>query len=289
MDDATFLQCVQNNEYGHQPANSTYQPSALVAQMIILNSILIEINDYHTASVAQREPITVLKQTVGKLSQKLDDWHSSLPSYMHDTPDNLQRYRALGLGRIFVAVYLGYYHFGQLLFYQYLHEDCQPSSPGCQRDIDMIHSYAAKCKSYSSSLCTIVYASHCTPHCEVLYTMVGHNLVISSTIQIHTLLFSDSEAAIRQARTFLEQNFEILLRLRNFWPVLEVSFEAFRKFHEACRRSMDTAFRMDEWMLRFLYGFANKVQDKEMYEAATAGVWPVVNIGFSPRDWIDTS
>lgn len=289
IDEARFLQGLQNSDFEQQLANNATQPSALVAQMIILNSILIEINDYHTATVARREPVTIPNQTVLYLSQKLDDWYSSLPSYMHDTSDNLQRYGDLGLGRIFVAVYLGYYHFGQLLFYQYLHEDCQTSLAHNQADTESIHSYAERCKSYSSSLCAIVYASHRTPKCDVLYTMVGHNLVISSTIQIHTLMFSDSELSIRQARMYLEQNFEILVRLRNFWPVLEVSFEAFRKFREACRRSMVTAFRMDEWMLRFLYGFANKVQDKEMYEAATAAVWPVVNIGFSPRDWIGTS
>lgn len=50
---------------------------------------------------------------------------------------------------------------------------------------------------------------------------------------------------------------------------------------------MDTAFKMDAWMLRFLYGFANKVEDKEVYEMAAGGVWPVENIGFSPSEWID--
>lgn len=287
MDETTFLQLGKDDSVNSEIANHAEPPSSLLAQMIILNRILIDINDFHTTSVANPGATSDSDQTVRDLSQKLDAWHSSLPFYMHDTPENLRHYGELGLGRIFVAVYLGYYHFGQLLFYQYLHEDCQPSSSG--NSSDLIHSYAEKCKSYASSLCNIVYASHRTPGCGVLYTMVGHNLVISSTIQIHTLLFSASETSIRQARERLEKNFEILLKLRNFWPVLEVSFEAFRTFREACRRSMDTAFRMDEWMLRFLYGFANKVQDKELYEAAAGGVWPVVNIGFSPRDWIDRS
>ena len=52
---------------------------------------------------------------------------------------------------------------------------------------------------------------------------------------------------------------------------------------------METAFKMDDWMLRFLYGFANKVEDKEVYELAAKGVWPVENIGFSPSEWTASS
>jgi hypothetical protein len=94
--------------------------------------------------------------------------------------------------------------------------------------------------------------------------MVGHNLVIASIIQTYTLLFSTSESEIRSSRKRLERNFELLLQLRSFWPVLEISFEAFRTFREACRRDMEKAFRMDEWMLRVFYGFANNVEDKEV-------------------------
>lgn len=50
---------------------------------------------------------------------------------------------------------------------------------------------------------------------------------------------------------------------------------------------MDTAFKMDAWMLRFLYGFANKMEDKQVYEIAAGGAWPVEDIGFSPSEWTD--
>ena len=73
IDEARFLQGLQNSDFEQQLANNATQPSALVAQMIILNSILIEINDYHTATVARREPVTIPNQTVLYLSQKLDD------------------------------------------------------------------------------------------------------------------------------------------------------------------------------------------------------------------------
>lgn len=100
------------------------------------------------------------------LSNALDDWHANIPAFLHDTPANIQHYASQGLGRMFVAVYLGYYHFGQLLFYQFLQGDCHST-------VLSARFYANKCKMYAERLCEIVYASHSVPNCDVQYTMVG--------------------------------------------------------------------------------------------------------------------
>jgi hypothetical protein len=92
--------------------------SSLLAQMITLNRILSQINDAIAETAAGSTITLVVEQTVQDLSQKMDDWYAALSEYMHDTPENLQRYASQGLGRIFVAAYLGYYHFGQLLYYK---------------------------------------------------------------------------------------------------------------------------------------------------------------------------
>jgi hypothetical protein len=34
-----------------------------------------------------------------------------------DTPSNLQSYASQGQGQLFVTLYLGYYHYGQMLFW----------------------------------------------------------------------------------------------------------------------------------------------------------------------------
>ena len=86
--------------------------SSLLAQMITLNRILSQINDAIAETAAGTTITLVVEQTVQDLSQKMDDWYTALPDYMHDTPENIQRYASQGLGRIFVAVYLGYYYFG---------------------------------------------------------------------------------------------------------------------------------------------------------------------------------
>jgi hypothetical protein len=195
---------------------------------------------------------------------------------MHDTPENLNTYASQGLGRLFVAVYLGYYHFGQLLFYQFLHQD-QRSSGG--------NNLANKCKAHAASLCNMVYVAHSTPGCEVWYNMVGHILVIASTVQIHTLLFGSDEAEISVARARLERNFEILTRLRSYWPMLDMCFARLQIFHEVCRKSMDTSFRMDQWMLKFLSEFAEPIEEK-MEDSEVLGLDSVLNVGVSPQDWV---
>jgi hypothetical protein len=113
--------------------------------------------------------------------------------------------------------------------------------------------------------------------------MVGHILVIASTIQIHTLLFSDNEEQISAARSRLEKNFEILSQLRTYWPTLDVSFTRLRAFHQACRDSMDESFRLDLWMLRFLSEFAEPIDDKVIGQSPDQRVWSWENIEGSPN------
>ncbi|KFZ06585.1 hypothetical protein V501_07271 [Pseudogymnoascus sp. VKM F-4519 (FW-2642)] len=223
-DDEAFLQARCGNEIA--PNLDTELESSLLSQMVKLHFILIEVNDFNsytvTSQITEAETVTM----VTKLSQKLDDWHTSLPPCMRDTPENLSRYAAQGFGRMFVAVYLGYYNYGQLLFYQFLNSDHY--SPYVQSQL-----YAAKCESYATRLCEIVYAANAIPECEVHYMMAGHVLAIASTVQIHTLLFADNEEKIQAAKYRLERNFEILMRLKRFWPTLDISFARFQEFHRS--------------------------------------------------------
>jgi hypothetical protein len=257
MDEAVFLQLRRGDDVRQNI--SLDSASSLLAQMIKPNRILAKINEINERAVAGGANGVILEDAVKDVSGELDDWLAALPDYMRDTPANMARYASQGLGRIFVAVYLGFYHYGQLLFYQFLHEDCYGSVPSA-------HFYANKCKAHAASLCQILYEANSTPGCEVLYIMVGHILVIASTVQVYILLFSVEEEEIRTARSRLERNFEILLQLRTYWPTLDVSFGRFRTIHKACRNSMDTYYRLDQWMLRFLSEFARPVKDKYIEE-----------------------
>lgn len=274
VNEAIFLQWTSRTQ--RPPADRFDSQSSLLAQMIKLNRILLEINDVITQTAASGSVNPVLEHTVHELSQKLDDWHEALPKYMHHTAENLARYAAQGFGRLFVAVYLGYYHYCQLLFYQFLHENGRAS-----RESD----FAKKCKAHAANLCRIIYEAHAVRGCEVWYNMVGHILVIASTVQIHTLLFGTDEVEISAARGRLEKNFQILTQLREYWPMLDGCFERLQIFHEVCRKNMDTSFRMDQWMLKFLSEFKEPITEKEE-ESPLIGLNSVANIGTSPLGWV---
>ncbi|KAK5113395.1 hypothetical protein LTR62_003495 [Meristemomyces frigidus] len=84
--------------------------------MILLNRILSDINRLNKHTV-DNWAVVPDDSAVGALSDRPDEWEKQLPHFMLDNSANLAHYAGQGLGRIFVAVYLGYYHFGQLLFY----------------------------------------------------------------------------------------------------------------------------------------------------------------------------
>lgn len=100
------------------------------------------------------------------------------------------------------------------------------------------------------------------------YSVVGHVLVIASTVQLHILLFSNNEPEISAARHRLERNFQILCKLQKFWRALDISLGRFRSFHEACMRSkvtsggMESAFRLDKWMIGFMLEFSKPVEER---------------------------
>ena len=76
-------------------------------------------------------------------------------------------------------------------------------------------------------------------------------------------VFSSDENRIGISRARLERNFGILLHLKQYWSTLSRAMNRLRAFHDTCRKSMDTSFVLDRWMLRFLVEFAKEVEEKE--------------------------
>ncbi|KAH7405634.1 fungal-specific transcription factor domain-containing protein [Phaeosphaeria sp. MPI-PUGE-AT-0046c] len=222
--------------------------SALFAEMLKLNRILSRIIDFNQACVTEHLEGSSLINGVRALSRDLDMWLGSLPEHLRDTPVNFRYFASQGLGRMFAAVYLGYYHYGQLLNYQFLSSTLEEPSEFSE--------HADKCKHFAARLCSLVYRSQSTSGSDVLYSAVSHILVIASTVQIHTLLFSGDESEIRISKVRLERNFEILLRLRTYWPSVDGAMSRLRAFHQTCLQSKETSFVLDRWLLRFLVQFA---------------------------------
>ncbi|KAK6211301.1 c6 transcription factor [Colletotrichum tabaci] len=241
------------------------QSSQHLSQMVRLNRILLDVNDFNQRCVAENPDWDALESGVEALHARMEGWLAALPDNMRDTPENFAWFAARGLGRTFAAVYLGYYHFGQLLYYQFLYGAGTTTAinPTASASVARRDSYATRCKEHAARLCDVVYRAQTTAGADVRYTMAAHVLVIASTVQIHTLLLSGDEADIGLARRRLERNYELLLQLRCYWPTVDRAISRLRAFHETARTSIDTSFVLDRWMLRFLVEFAEPMEEKE--------------------------
>lgn len=219
--------------------------SSIWAEMVHLAHIWAEIHDLNKATVDGSMRPESLSHSVEVLSNKLRTWFGLLQPHLKATKENLQRFASLGLGSALAALHLGFHYYNEVLFYQFLAEDAHHSSISAAF-------YKENCKTHATSFCDLLYTCSTIPGCECFYVMVGHMLVVTSTIYIHTLLFSDVEEQITTARQRLERNFEILTQLQSYWIKLDDSLLRLKAFHNACIASAESSFCMDRWMLSFI-------------------------------------
>ncbi|KAJ5394555.1 uncharacterized protein N7487_012196 [Penicillium crustosum] len=165
-----------------------------------------------------------------------------------------------GFGHIFSTIHINYNHAAQLLFYQFLYAS-QVASEGCS--LGPAEAYARRCKQHAAALCDQVYNAREEYGVDIRYSIISHILVMASTVQIHSLLFSLDDDEIALAKVRLERNFETITRLHTYWPNVSASFSRLRAFHRACLKSMHTSFRLDRWMLRFMLEFSRSIEDKD--------------------------
>ncbi|KAL2831509.1 hypothetical protein BDW59DRAFT_169757 [Aspergillus cavernicola] len=238
--------------------------SGLWSEMVILARIWARIHHLNKASVNSLIDYDSLSVTVDSLARELRGWSDALHPSLQETPANLERYASLGLGNAFAALHLGYHYYNEVLFYQFLARDSEESSH------DSITRYRAQCEEHALAFCNLLYRCRSTnqPQYQCLYVMVGHMLVVTSTIYIHMLLFSDQQAKIQLARQRLGQNFEILTELQLYWVTLDVALSRLQVFHNACTRSIDESFRMDQWMLKFILEHGSSVMERPIVEGS---------------------
>ncbi|KAL4863286.1 hypothetical protein BDV12DRAFT_189794 [Aspergillus spectabilis] len=236
---------------------------SLWGEMVILARTWTRIHHLNKASVNSLLDYQSLSVTVDSLARELRGWADALPPALQETPANLERYASLGLGNAFAALHLGYHYYNEVLFYQFL---ARTPDPECS--YESISRYRAQCEEHALAFCNLLYRCRSTTqaHCQCLYVMIGHMLVVTSTIYTHMLLFSDEEAKVKLARQRLGQNFEILTELQMFWVTLDVALSRLQVFHNACTRSIDESFRMDQWMLTFILEHGSSVMERPIVQ-----------------------
>ena len=227
------------------------------AEMVQLAHIWTEIHDLNRTTVSGSRDQQSLDDAVAVLASKLNDWSARLPEHLAETQENLERYARVGLGSALAALHLGFHYYNVVLFYQFL----ASNTHGVAISMDY---YGQCCKSHAKKFCALLYSCYSTPNCEVVYVMLGHMLVITSTVYIHSLLFSSMEEEITDARHRLEQNFKILTELQSYWVKLDVSLSRLQAFHHACTSSLEHPFRMDRWLAAFIFEHGVPVNDKSL-------------------------
>ncbi|CAG9952184.1 unnamed protein product [Clonostachys rosea f. rosea IK726] len=235
--------------------NVPWQPG-LWAHKISLVRLFGPIKDLNHRSVYGNIDHDEIESTVMALSKLLDDWEWTIPPNVRLSTENLERYIEVGHGGAFIALHLGYHHYATLLYFRFL-EPAASSSP-------LAAIYRAKCKFHASSYSDLVKLARQKENCEVIYPTVGHMAVVSSSVLLHTLLFSVEED-VQPARNALKSNFEAILELRRYWPNTESMIHRLVTFQNYCLLSNDyRTHTLDGWMLRFLIQYSLPLGEKEV-------------------------
>jgi hypothetical protein len=151
------------------------------------------------------------------LAERLEKFDSELPTDVQSTFENLTTHARQGVGRTFVALHLGFHHYATLLYFQYLDTQRAASPNGVL--------YANRCKLHAAAFSDLLRTSHETPDCAAVYNIVGHMTVVSSSVLLHTLLFGEDDE-LPSARQRLNSNFELLIKLRDYWPSVRLMVSA---------------------------------------------------------------
>ncbi|KAF9772400.1 hypothetical protein IL306_009896 [Fusarium sp. DS 682] len=191
--------------------NVPWQPG-LWAHKISLVRLFGPTKDLNHRSVYGNINNDEIESTVASLSKLLDSWEWTIPPNIRLSTENLERFIDAGHGGAFIALHLDYHHYATLLYFRFL-EPAESSSP-------LAAIYRAKCKFHASSYRDLMKLARQKESCEVIYPTVGHMAVVSSSVLLHTLLFSVDED-VQPARDALKSNFEAILELRRYWPNTE--------------------------------------------------------------------
>ncbi|KAJ4181659.1 hypothetical protein NW755_010928 [Fusarium falciforme] len=243
------------------PSSPNSWPShSLLARFISLNTLLYEVNQLNARIATEKLSRAQTHEAIGELAANLDTWLTGLPPQLRYTEENMAFWGSQGSGPTFVNMHMNYHHIGQLLFYSSLGASLEVAddSPASEQTLN----FATKCKQHAADLCDLIWKAKQRPETDIMHSLVGHDLVTSSTVQIHTLLFSLGDEEIATAKSRLERNFEMITDLHKYWPIVSVTISKLEKFHNACLRYKDATFHLDRWMLQFILEFSQPIQER---------------------------
>jgi hypothetical protein len=240
---------------------------SMMAHSVIINMKFTRIYDINVKTVSGELQDCDLLEAVQQIWLELESWESGLSNRLRNTPENLKYWAGCGLASSFVTLHLEFSYLCLLLFYQFLYSQ--------QRHQHRLAAdFARMCVDHATAICRLIHLADEISGARLLSSILAHVLTVASTVHLFTLLFSEDPGEISRARDLLGRNFSILTSLRVYWSTVDISFARFETFHRACIQLQDDdQFRLDQWMLTFMLGFATPISDQEREtaeEGATA-------------------
>ncbi|KAL6238323.1 hypothetical protein BDW75DRAFT_201524 [Aspergillus navahoensis] len=194
-----------------------------------------------------------------ELETSLDRWAENLPPKLTWSFENLMLLAGKRLGQIYLAMHVGFFHFKQMLFFPFLDARAVRNSKP---------NGAIKCKDSASAVSSILQYSKDIKDCELDNFIYGHIGVVSSCVHLHTLLFSDDYRELSITRQRLVSNFQYLMALKSYWPIVEHYAIQLRTFQNSCRDSISDPFILDNWMARFLTEHSSLLSERQLTQSA---------------------
>lgn len=232
-------------------------------QMAGTFTIFSSINDVLRNLSHSSLSFTDYRHKVPILEKELYEWEHGLPQKLVYSIDNLNYFIDKGLGRTFLAMHIGLHHFRQILFYPFLDPRFYESTNKSREDRLAFDESAQTCKESARMVSEIAKIGFNSRGCELRYFLHGHIVVISSCIHLHTLLFNEDSNEVATARELLVSNFQLLMRMKLHWRVVDSSLARLRSFQNDCRISRSRPFVLDNWMLRFLMEHTTVLADRQ--------------------------
>ena len=200
---------------------------------------------------------------IDEISSDLQTWQQNLPSHFKFTQQNIYLQSSLSYGAIYLGTHLSYHYNYVVLLYQFL----SYSDPESK-------TYAEQLEHHASHISEIIRWSNRVQNCRLLYSVVAHILVISSSVHLHTLMYGDANA-VQKAKEDLDTNFQHIMTLRSFWPAVDVSAARLRVFESACLTSNQNTWRMDRWLVKFLLFHTKDMENDQRENEIVDPVPPV--------------
>ena len=244
----------------------------LWGRMVQLAEIFTMVHDLNRDRAHGHKTYQETEWRTYELAAELDNWRLALPPDILPTEEHLRHHARQGLGSVFVALHMGFYHYTNLLYFPFL--DLQLEKTPTQV------LFSDRCRHSAAAFSDFLSLSNEIEGCEVVYFIVAHMTIVSSAALLHVLLFGH-ETELPATRQRLERNFKTLVKLAGYWPAVKQLMERLFTFQRACMRSTDpNTHKADSWMIGFLLDHARPVAERsEVSERVDAGTTDMVQRG----------